>query len=551
MSRRIKIIIGVLIVVIILGVGFYFYQQQQSVAKAATLNRQTATLTQGELTATVSGAGNITAPVQSALSFSTGNVPIVQVNVHPGDRVKKGAVLAQEDTSTLQGQVSVAKSNLMSAQTKLGELKSPPNLAANLAISEANVASAQSAYDSAEAKLKASQAPPDAESVNAARASVSSALATYTAATTKASMSNDQIVVARAALQQAQITLDGAQKAYDAVAWKPSTTNSAESQALQNATVAYEAAQSTYNLALADINDTAVKSAGASLASSKSTLDTLLKGTASADLAAAQSTVTSASQALMQAKQDLETLKQGATQTDLTAAQASVASAQATLDTAQAGLSQAQIIAPFDGTVADVKGFVGQTATAGAEVMTLVDPNNLQIAISLSEVDVSSVKPGQDVQITFDALSGRTFDGKVLSVSPLGATSSGVVNYTVTVGLTNPDPAILPGMTAQTAIVTASVPNAVIAPARSIRTLNNRKLMTLLFEGKDVPLIVQTGLSSETGTQILSAATADGTAVNLQDGDTVVLNTTTTTTPGGGGGFGGGPGGGGFIPIGR
>ena len=108
--------------------------------------------------------------------------------------------------------------------------------------------------------------------------------------------------------------------------------------------------------------------------------------------------------------------------------------------------------------MADVKGFVGQTATVGTEVLTLVDPTNLQIALSLSEVDVANIKPGQDVQVTFDALSGDNFDGKVLSISPLGTTSSGVVNYTVIVGLTNPTADILPGMTAQATIITASVP---------------------------------------------------------------------------------------------
>ena len=50
-----------------------------------------------------------------------------------------------------------------------------------------------------------------------------------------------------------------------------------------------------------------------------------------------------------------------------------------------------------------------------------------------------------------------------------------------------------------------------IAPPRAVRTLGQRKTMTLLFEGKEIPLVVQTGLSSEAGIQIVSAATTDGT----------------------------------------
>ena len=122
------------------------------------------------------------------------------------------------------------------------------------------------------------------------------------------------------------------------------------------------------------------------------------------------------------------------------------------------------------------------------------------------------------------------------------------MNYNVTIQLANPDPAILPGMTAQASIITERVSDALIAPSRAVRSQGTRRIMTLLYEGREIPVTVQIGLTSESGSQILSAALADGQAIQLREGDTVLLNTTTTNTTQGGG-FGG-PGPGGFVvPI--
>ncbi len=72
---------------------------------------------------------------------------------------------------------------------------------------------------------------------------------------------------------------------------------------------------------------------------------------------------------------------------------------------------------------------------------------------------------------------------------------------------------------------------------RAVRTQGNQRVVTILYEGKEIPVLVQTGLTNDQNTEILSARTAEGQAVTLQDGDTVVLNSTTTS-----GGFRGGPG---------
>jgi HlyD family secretion protein len=470
--------ITILILVILIGAGgYYVYQQRVSSASAAAIaNRQTATVTQGTLVATVAGAGNIYAPQETNLSFELTGVPITKVNVAIGDQVKAGDVLAEEDNSQLQFSLRSAQAQLSTAQANLAKLQQPP-LAADVAADQAAVVSAQTAY---------------------------------TVAVNKNNHAPDQLLQAKAALDKADAALQQAQAAYNLVAWRPSSQIQTQAAALASATSDYEAAKATYDLALTDINDSAVKSAAQALSSAQ---DALVK------------------------------LTQPPTPQDLAVAQASVDSAQVAVDQANRNLQQAEIIAPFAGTVGAVNYVQGQLSPQGTQtpVITLVNMDNLQTQITVSEVDITKVKVGQVVDLTFDAISGRTFPGKVASIAPVGTVTSGVVNYLVTVGLTKPDPAIMPGMTAEANITVAQAQDVLMVPNRAVKTQGNQHVVTILFEGKELPVIVQTGLTNDTNTEIVSASAANGQAVKLQAGDTLVLNPTTTSTNRGG--FGGGAGG--------
>ncbi|MGE5141778.1 MAG: efflux RND transporter periplasmic adaptor subunit [Rudaea sp.] len=483
MSRRSLITSIVVLAIVVIGVGLFYEQQSSAARAAARSNIQTATLTRGALVATVSGAGNITAPQQSSLNFELTGVPITKIDVQVGDQVKAGQVLATVDDSDLQFSVQTAQANLVSA----------------------------------EAKLQALQAPPSAADVAAARAQVASAQSAYNAAVAKNNDKPDQLIAAKSSVDKAQATLQQAQAAYDAIAWRPGASTSTQAAALSAATSDYQAAVANYNLAIVGINDSEVKSTAQQLAS---------------------------------ANANLVKLTQPPLPTDIAQAQASIDSAQVQVKQAQSKLSQAKIIAPFDGTVAAVNYVVGQLSPGGtassSPVITVVNMSNLQTQITVAEVDIAKVQVGQAVNLSFDALGGQAFPGKIVSVSPVGTITQGVVNYTVTVALTKPDSQIKPGMTATANIVVAQRANVLIAPNRAVKTQGNQKVLTELFEGKEIPLYVQTGLSNDTSTEIDGATATDGTPVQLQDGDTVVLNPTTTSTTGGGrfplGGFGGGGG---------
>lgn len=538
--KRKYLILGGIALAIILGAGGFYFWQQSTKAQATTAARQTTTVARGLLTASVSGAGNISAPVQSNLSFGVGDLRVTDVKVKVGDEVKAGDVLAQANAKQYEDAVKNAELNLQSAQLALAELEAPATTD-EIATAQAQLNAAQASYDSAVAKLQELKAGTDKLTVQAAQASLASAQESYKSALAKSQMTDQQITVLRASLETARINLESAQAAYNAIAWQDNATNSSAAKDLQTATIAYESAKASYDLSMAEMNNSELKSAEAALASAQASFKSAKQGATADELASAQAAVDTAQSNLIEAKTNLQTVKDGATETARLAAQATVNTAQASLDEAKRTLESAKITAPFDGVVGSVSTFVGQTTSANTTVMTLVDTSTLETQVTLSEVDVSAVKAGQNVELGFDALGDAVYPGIVTAVSPLGTTSSGVVNYTVTIALTNPDPKILPGMTALANIITEQREDAVYVANRAIKTQNNRKVVTMLFEGKEIPLIVQTGMTNSSFTEIISAATQDGTAVQLQEGDTLVLNSTTTVSTTQGAGQNGGP----------
>ncbi len=447
MKRSVFIIGGViLIVLLIAGVGY-----QRAIASTASANTatQTVKVTRGSLSATVSASGNVSAPSTTALAFSSSG-KVAQVAVKVGDAVKKGQLLMKLDTTDLDLALRTAQGNLMSAQASYDATQ--VSLQYALKTAQTNLASAQASYDSAKAN-------------NATNA--------------------DQLVVAKAALDKAQVALDSAQQAYNAVAWRPDIGMTTQSATLQSATSEYQSALATYKITAASINDTALRTAQASL--------------------------NSAQIALEQAQKNVDT---------------STRSAQATLDSAKIAVTQAQrnldnasLYAPYDGLVSAVNFNAGDTASGTA--VSVFDTSKLEVKLSIAEVDMAKVAVGETAEMTLDALAGKTYTATVTAIAPVGTVSSGVVNYPVTVNITNPDGDIKPGMTATLAVQVDHRDNVLLIPTRAVKTQNNQKVVNVLVDGKTVQKQVQTGLSSDTMIEVTKG---------LSEGDEVVVSGTTTTS---------------------
>ena len=271
-----------------------------------------------------------------------------------------------------------------------------------------------------------------------------------------------------------------------------------------------------------------------------------------AQLTAATASRQSASLQLLLAKSALSTAETAANTDQIRQARISVYSAEtqyAQSKTTEADLvtqiARATLTAPIDGIVSEVNVVAGADAPSGNAIV--VEAQSYEVTADVVESDISSVTIGQPATITVAALGGSV-DGKVTAIGRTSTTSSStsVVSYPVTVGLSGPPAGIMPGMTADVTITTASVANVLTVPSEALAgTTGNYTVRVLGANGVPQAQPVTVGLVTSTLAEIKSGLNAGETVVT---GTTAARNATTTTTTNrgfGGGGFGGG--GGGFV----
>ncbi|MDO9182295.1 MAG: HlyD family secretion protein [Bacteriovorax sp.] len=86
----------------------------------------------------------------------------------------------------------------------------------------------------------------------------------------------------------------------------------------------------------------------------------------------------------------------------------------------QAGLNESytKIIAPNDGIIARKAVEPGQFVPAGQPLFGFVAENKRWVLANLKETELAEVRLGQKVKIHIDALQGKSFEGKVVSIAP-------------------------------------------------------------------------------------------------------------------------------------
>ncbi|HLO30334.1 MAG TPA: efflux RND transporter periplasmic adaptor subunit [Anaerolineales bacterium] len=131
---------------------------------------------------------------------------------------------------------------------------------------------------------------------------------------------------------------------------------------------------------------------------------------------------------LEEAQHTYDRLKDGPNTQDVTAAQAKVDAAQATVDSMS-------ILAPFDGEVLYVENQPGEVVKTGDSAADVADLDHLYIEAQVDESDIADIKVGDPITATLDAVPGVTLSGKVAAINPVGETNSGLVKYTVRVGI--------------------------------------------------------------------------------------------------------------------
>lgn len=235
-------------------------------------------------------------------------------------------------------------------------------------------------------------------------------------------------------------------------------------------------------------------------------------------------------------------------------ADSAVTAAQAQLQAAYTSYQATQnatAIAPSSGTVANLSVDVGSSVvasggssstTVATSVLSLVNPQSIQIKVLVSEVDLPKVKVGQKATVTVNAFAGKTYVAKVSRVDTIGVSASGVVTYSAYLHFIETPQSISPGMNATAVIQTSRKDDVLKVPQSAVKTSGQESTVQILINDAPQSISVTVGDTSDTEIEILSG---------LKVGDTVITrtitpkSTTSTTSPfsgiGGTRGVGGGP----------
>jgi HlyD family secretion protein len=175
--------------------------------------------------------------------------------------------------------------------------------------------------------------------------------------------------------------------------------------------------------------------------------------------AEAQHQIAEAQVAVAQAA--LDELEAGPTKEEIAVAEAMMQQAEAAIHLMDVQIAKLTLTGPMDGIVTSRSAQVGETATAGAPLLTIANLDEVTLVIYIAENRIGQVQLGQEVEVQVDSFPGRMFIGHVASIAgeaeftPRNVqTQEERVNlvFAVKVRIPNGDHALKPGMPADATI---------------------------------------------------------------------------------------------------
>jgi len=272
------------------------------------------------------------------------------------------------------------------------------------------------------------------------------------------------------------------------------------------------------------------KAVRSALANAQQKLSDTLAGAKASEIEAARNSLDSAKASLISAQAKYDALFEPPKPDVYLPLVASVEQAGTAVETARKNLADATIVAPFAGRISQRSGEVGSQVGAAVAVFILLNPRLVRIDANVDQADVSNLRVGHTATVTFDALTGRTYAATVTAIGLTPTIQQGVVTYVVSLAMDTsrlgPDvPVPAPGMTASLTITISRTENALVVPARAIRTVGRTRTVTVrAADGSQESRQVVVGTTNGTLTQITSG---------IEEGEEVLVSagsTTTTTT---------------------
>ena len=189
---------------------------------------------------------------------------------------------------------------------------------------------------------------------------------------------------------------------------------------------------------------------------------------------------------------------------------------------AEDNVTEATIVAPYDGLVTSVYFEVGDWQNTGSPAVDIVDFNEPIFEVNVDETDLGNVKVGKDARILLQTYPDTPITATVQSIAKTGTTSGSIVTYKVklvmnTAGQSQAE--VLLGMSGTSEIVTQNIQDALLVPNRALiadSTTKGYSVHRLKADNTVETVSVKLGALSADNAQVLEG---------VKEGDTLVVPT--------------------------
>jgi HlyD family secretion protein len=513
----------------------------------------------------VSASGSLSALTSQDLGFSNA-AKLIELDVKVGDTVKPGQILAKEDPFSFNQALNQARANLAGGQAKLTELIQSPAVPGSRAVVEQSKRILDATRDNVDAQVDAAR-----NTKNRAQVALEFARTQLQTASDKYRSDGcgnpNDVLHGRHHDDDSGGILGG-------LTGGSCPTNPA---AMPTAPPPGGTTIPTTNPRSADT--TALTTAYTNYLSAKTSYLTAKRGVDTAE-ASGRITIRQA-QATVISNQNALDVNRTNRPSDIAAQQAAVANLVSLVAVAQHNVDNSILYAPVGGNVSAITGAVGEylpgsnsgntalapgtdaaipgvgaaatsdqsgnassgisaTRPGGGAFIVLNNINSYQVVVPFEESDAAKVQPNQKVQVTFDAIPDLQLPGTVLSIAPNGVNISGVTNYYATILLSQTDPRLKAGQTAEASVITNSLDNVLVVPNSAVIKQGASSFVNVPGpNGQPTRQQFTPGAVGDDNTQVLSGLSEGQEILLPQAGGGTGTGTVNRGSTGGGGGGGG------------
>ncbi len=181
------------------------------------------------------------------------------------------------------------------------------------------------------------------------------------------------------------------------------------------------------------------------------------------------------------------------------------------LAAAQAAVERTLLMAPFDGTVAEINAELGEYVTPSPPgiptlpAIDLMDISCLYVSAPIDEVDAPQIKTGMTACVSLDAFTEKRCSGTVSRIAPYVLEKEKQARTVeVEVKLTDPKDLkeLLPGYSADIEVLLSSKPQAIRIPAEAV--MENNQVLLVKEDGKLEGRNFKPGLTNWSTVEVLS-----------------------------------------------